>query len=447
MISEIIERLTAEVRFVLRHRLTVGAGHLIAAQYVAAALNILTNIMMARFLGPTDYGLTALVVAFPTILWSFVGIKSVSVITRYVAGFRATSDLERLKDVVKLGYILDIGLSLLALTLVAVSAWWVAGHFYGRSSLAWLMVAYAASFPFFSFSGGSYAVLSSWEHWRLLAVFEILYPLIKLCLVAGFILLGWGVTGAVVGMAVAQAVIGITMVITATYLLLQDGIGPWWRASWGAMDEIKDELVKFFGWNYLLVTLSGLVSQIPLMLLGGLRGPEEAGFYRLAMNITTVASYAKSSLGRVTYPILSARWAAGDRNMNFVSLNRWTLRAGVPLCMVFVLSTPLLPFLIPLLFGNAFRPAVLPTQIMMVGQVVSALFFWLNPFYFASGRIGTWVKGYSLYTAAIILAGTFAASHWGVVGLALLVASAEVTFSAGMLALVPRYQTHQGGHR
>lgn len=436
MITQLAERLVTEARFALRHRLALGAGYLTAGQYAAAALNILTNIVMARLLGPTDYGFTSLVVAFPTILWSFVGIKSVSVITRYVAGFRATGEPERLKGVVKLGYALDIGISLVTLILVAMGAWWVASHFYRRPDLAWLMVAYAASFPLFSLTGGSWAVLSSWERWQLLAVLEVLHPLMKLCLVTGLILLGWGVAGAVIGMAIAQAAIGITMLVTATYLLIWNGVGPWWRASWGTMDEIKGELMKFFGWNYLLVTLSGLVSQIPLMLLGRFRGPEEAGFYRLAVSITTVASYAKSSLGRVTYPIFSARWAAGNRDTIFVSLKRWTLRAGVPLGVALILFAPLLSLLIPLLFGTAFRPAILPAQIMILGQGISAPFFWLNSFYYASGRIGTWVKGYALYTAAIILAGAFLASRWGVTGFALLVAFVEVTFSVGMLALV-----------
>ena len=33
-----------------------------------------------------------------------------------------------------------------------------------------------------------------------------------------------------------------------------------------------------------MVTLSGLLTQVPLMLLGKFRGPEEAGFYRLALD-------------------------------------------------------------------------------------------------------------------------------------------------------------------
>lgn len=438
MITQFTGRLTAGWKSALRHRLVVGASYLTVGQYIAAALNILTNIMMARLLGPTDYGLIALVVAFPTIVWSFAGIKSISVITRYVAAFRATGAPERLKGVVKLGYALDVGASLLAFILVAISARWVAGYFYGRPYLSWLMVAYTASFPLFSFAGGSWAVLLSWECWRLLAVLEVLHPLMKLCLVIGFILLGWGVAGAVIGMAITQATIGIIMVVTATYLLLREGVGLWWRASWKPINEIKGELTKFFGWNYLLVTLSGLVSQIPLMLLGRFRGPEEAGFYRLAMNIVTVASYAKSSLGKVTYPILSAQWAEGNQKAIFASVKQWTLKAGMPLGGVYILLVPLLPIFVPLLFGSNFHSVTLPAQIMMIGQGISAFVFWLNPFYYASGQIGVWVKGYTLYTATIVLVGAFVASYWGVVGLASLAAFVEVTFSAGMLALVPR---------
>ncbi|MEM2691843.1 MAG: hypothetical protein QXS01_07080, partial [Candidatus Bathyarchaeia archaeon] len=138
----------------------------------------------------------------------------------------------------------------------------------------------------------------------------------------------------------------------------------------------------------------------------------------------------------VTYPIFSARWAAGNRDTILVSLKRWTLRAGVPLGVALILFAPLLSLLIPLLFGTAFRPAILPAQIMILGQGISAPFFWLNSFYYASGRIGTWVKGYTLYTAAIILASGPVAAYWSFVGLASLVTATEVTFTVGMLSLV-----------
>jgi len=438
MIGELAERFTAEAKAILRHRLALGAGALAVGQYTAAALNFLTNVAMARLLGASDYGLVALTLAYPTLFWSFVGVKSVSVITRYVAGFRATGQRDKLRAVVKLGYGLDVFVSLLAFLLVSASAWWVAGRFYGRSDLAWLMVAYAGSFPLVALMGGSWAVLSSWERFCLLAVLEVLGPFIKLLLVTGWILAGRGVAGAVLGMAVAQAVAGTAMMVAAVQVVQKDGVSHWWSASLRHVAEIRREIGQFFGWNYLLVTLSGFVGQVPLIFLGRFRGPEEAGFYRLALSIVTVSSYVNSSLGRVAYPTLSARFASGDQERILVSVRRWTVRGGLPLGLLLAASIPLFPIFISAVFGRSYAPAVLATQVMMLGRVVSVIVFWLHSLYYASGKVDTWVKGYALYAAVIVAGGWYVTQKWGVLGLAVLNALTEAFFTLGMLILALR---------
>ena len=421
---------------IFRHPLVEVASLLAISQYVAAALNLVTNILMARLLGPTDLGLVALAIAYPTMLWSFVSVKSISVITRYVAIFRARREPEKLKGLVKLGYSLDFFVSLIGLTLVAISSWWVSERFYRQPHLAWLMVVYAGSFPLFSLAGNSWAVLSSWERFRLLAIFEVLQPFLKLCLTVGFIAAGLGVSGVVIGMGLAQASIGLIMMIATTDLLLCEGFGAWWKASLKPVVSLKRELIGFLGWNYLLVTLSGLVVQLPVMLLGRLRGPEEAGFYRIALNIATVGSYLETSLGRVTYPSLSAWWSSEGEERIVRTLKGWTLKVGLPISATIVLVTILFPWLLPLLFGHDYRPAVPGVQVIMLGIAISATFFWLNSFYYASKRINLWVSGYALYTILVIGLGWFVIKQWGFFGLSCLMTVGKVLFTFSMFALL-----------
>jgi O-antigen/teichoic acid export membrane protein len=437
MIPRVAKIPISEAQVIFRHRLVEGASLLAISQYISAALNMVTNILMARLLGPTDYGLVALAVAYPTVLWSFVSVKSISVITRYVAIFRARREPEKLKGLVKLGYSLDFFVSLIGLTLVAISSWWVSERFYRQPHLAWLMVVYAGSFPLFSLTGNSWAVLSSWERFRLLAIFEVLQPFLKLCLTVGFIAAGLGVSGVVIGMGLAQASIGIIMMIATTDLLLCEGFGAWWKASLKPVVSLKRELIGFLGWNYLLVTLSGLVVQLPVMLLGRLRGPEEAGFYRIALNIATVGSYLETSLGRVTYPSLSAWWSSEGEERIVRTLKGWTLKVGLPISATIVLVTILFPWLLPLLFGHDYRPAVPGVQVIMLGIAISAIFFWLNSFYYASKRINLWVSGYALYTILVIGLGWFVIKQWGFLGLSCLMTVGKVLFTLSMFALLP----------
>jgi hypothetical protein len=71
----------------------------------------------------------------------------------------------------------------------------------------------------------------------------------------------------------------------------------------------------------------------------------------------------------------------------------------------------------------------------MLSKVIALVVFWLQPFYYATGRVGAWVKGYALYVTAVVLGSWYASSRWGIAGLASLVAGAEVLFTLCMLTL------------
>jgi O-antigen/teichoic acid export membrane protein len=149
------------------------------------------------------------------------------------------------------------------------------------------------------------------------------------------------------------------------------------------------------------VTLSGIIVHVPVVLLGHLRTPEEAGFYQLATSLTTIGSYLESSLGRVTYPIISVYWHQGEEETLRKSLKYWTLWVGVPVGSLMALTIPILPSVIPMVFGTHYDPILLGTQMLLGGASFSAVFFWLNPFYYASGKVHLWTMGFALYSVIV----------------------------------------------
>lgn len=435
MLAEFASKLLGEARGIVSHRLARGAGFLAAGQYIAAGLGFVTNLLIARLLEPKEYGLVALTMAYPTLLWYFVGVKSVSVTTRYVAMYREQVENGKLRAVAGVGYAVDFFISCLAFVLVAASAWWIARSFYGHPEVAWIMVAYAATFPFTSLTGGSWAILQSWERFQQLAIFEVFHPFLKLCLAVGLLALGFGVAGVVVGMGLAGALTGLLMAWVATRLLVKEGIGLWWKASFREVMPLQRELVSLFGWNYLAVTLSGVLGQVPVIMLGRLRGPEEAGWFRLATNLVVVGSYPRSSLGQVAYPVLAAGWGKGEQKGLMASMIRWTGRAGVPMGFLMLAVIPVLPIFVPIVFGPAYAPVVPLAQVMFAGTAVSVMFFWLPSYYYAAGELRTWTIGYTIYILAVVGLGWFAIMRWGVTGLAALMVAGEALFTLVMAAV------------
>jgi O-antigen/teichoic acid export membrane protein len=287
-------------------------------------------------------------------------------------------------------------------------------------------------------------VLSSLGRFRCLAALQITDRGIMLILVIVLLHAEFGVAGMVIATAVGQAVSGIMMAGIAMHTLREEGFGNWWHASFKRMTPRLKELGIFFSWNYVMVTLSGLLVQVPVMLLGRLGTPNDAGFYRLAMSITTVGSYLESALGRVAYPILSARWSYGERYSLRQSLKKWTIRGGLPAGIAVLVSIPFLPFVIPLVFGVSFEPMVWGTQMLLASTAISTVFFWLHAIYYASGRVDLWTKAYGLYTAVVIGIAWMCIQWWGFSGLAALVTLGKMGFIVLMVSSLVLIEKDRG---
>jgi O-antigen/teichoic acid export membrane protein len=424
---------TRAVRRMLAHPLASDSAVLVTSQYLAAMIGFLTNIVAARMLGPSDYGTAALIMAYPTLLWSFSAVKSISITTRYLASFYSNQQRSEVESICKLGYSLDFCSAVAALVLLGGTGWWVAPTVCDMPATYGLMVGYASSYPLFSLNGTSSAVLSSLQRFRCLAALQIVDRGIMLMLVTLLLYMGFGILGIIVATAIGQAASGTTMAIVATQALRQEGFGYWWQASLKRMTPRLRELGSFFGWNYVMVTLSGVVVQVPVMLLGRLGTPNEAGFYRLAMSITTIGSYLESALARVAYPVLSARWGHEERQSLKQSLKNWTVRGGLPAGLTVLSGIPFLPFVIPLVFGASYVPMVWGTQMLIVATAISTVFFWLTAIYYASGRVDVWTKAYGLYTGVVIGLSWLSIHWWGFSGLAGLVTVGKVGFTLLML--------------
>lgn len=429
------------VRRLLRNPMTEHAAALAASQYAAALIGAGSTIVVARLLGPTDYGLIALITAYPLLIGSVAKIKSGSVLTRYLSMFKGAGDQNQMRSTCKLGYLLDFSASSIACVLVAASSPWAVPHLVRLPGAIPLVVIFAAVFPLWSLLGTSMAVFTALQRFRVLAMFQILQRALPSLLVLVALLAHQGVGGAVVGMAMGNAAVGIAGLVSATYTLQRIGAGLWWRGSLADVVHLRRELTGFLGWNFLKETWGGVVTLVPVLLLGRFRGYEEAGFYRLSTSVVMASTYLDSSLGRVAYPILSSQWAmvdtAGIRN----ALRRWTTDLGIPVATTILLLIPLLPILVPLAFGPTYRSMVSGAQILMVGGVLPAALFWLDPFYYAAGRLGVWTVTYILITTVVLILAWFLVGQWGFPGLALLIAGGQWAFTLSLAVVATRSLT------
>ena len=419
----------------LSHPTVSGTGALAASQYAGSGVNLLTFIAAARLLGPSSYGVAALIMAYPNLVRSLTSFKSASVTTRYLAGFVSTRKVSEFESMCKLGYVVDLLNAFVAFVVIALSAIWLTPLVVDRPGSTTIIVAYSSSFVFSSLRGTGTAVLTSLQEFRSLAGLQLFERIIQFVLVVGLMLGGFDVAGMVLGIALTQAIGGLLFMAFATWTSKNAGIGPWWSAPIGQLRRSWKELGSFFGWNYIVVSFGGLMAQGPLILLGWLRGPETAGYYRLASGLVLTASHIALALGRVAYPIFSGLWAKGEIGSLKKLFERWTLRGGLPIGLLLLLSIPTLPVLVPWTFGEIYQPMVVGLQFMMTGATMEAVFFAVRPLYYASGRARQYAQGVVVHTLFVLGLSWIFIQQWGFFGMAGLLAVGKILFVLAMTGL------------
>ena len=407
----------------LAHPLAGGARDLVLAQTYTGLLRILTAAIAARSLGPARYGSVALLIAFPTLVWTFVGVKSAAITTRYMTGYWSERKLGPLGSMTKLGYIIDGASALIALVITAITVAVLSPNLGVASGHSWLSVAFAAALPFYSASGTTTALLSSLGSFRAVAGLQAAESTLVLLFVGLSLITQATVAGVIVATAFAFACTGSISLVVAAYVSRKRAI-PFLRGGSPAEHAISlQELRGSLAWNYLAVTLNGMLVHLPLLILGRIAGPRQAGYLRAASSVVAAGSYAESAMGRVAYPTLASRWKSGDREELAVSLRSWTKKAGLPVGIVLLASSLAFPVLIPLVFGEEYRPMVLGAQLLMVGIAVSTVFFYLIQFFYATGYVATWTKFLAAEAILVVVLCVPAAKIHGFLGVAVVIAA------------------------
>ncbi len=377
---------------------------LTVANVAGAALNFIQGVVAARLLGPESYGLAALVMSFPSLVFTFFDARSTEATVKYVSEFLAGGDRDRALAVCKLGFAVDAAIGLLAFLASVFLASWAASHVVHRPDCAGLLVLYSAAYLPQALAGTSCAVLGSTGRFAAMARVRIITAVIRTLLVLGLVLGGLQASGVVIGNALAMALDGFLYGLFAWFEVFRPwGVSPW-NGDWGLLKGRYREIFRFLAYSDVNALVGMLPKQLDVVLLGYFHGPETAGYYKLAKRLSGAVAYLVEPLQSVIYPELVRTWEKGDRAAIRSKIRRQALHAGIPFGFLVLLSVFPMPFIMRYVFGQEYAAAILPTQALIVGSAVWLAFFWLRPLYMTQGRVKGWAN-INIVVACISLLG------------------------------------------
>ncbi len=379
---------------VIGRKFVQDVGVLTIANFAGAALSLCQSIVVARWLGPHLYGVAVLIMGFPNLLFGILDARSTDVSVKYLGEFSATGAKDQALAVCKLSYVVDIGTGVSAFVLVAATAWWAGERIVHSSEVTWLIILYAAAFLPSSLSGTSRAILAILGRFSTLAWVEGLSTILRVLLVLGLVYTGWEVAGVIWGNALALAFHGLILGLLAFPLLKRTWGAYGVAGSWRRLRGRHREILSFFFFNNINVSLGLFVKQFDLIILGYWQGPTQAGYYRLAKSIGALVGNMVGPLQSRAYPHLASLWGAKQHDEMKRTIWKYSLWVGAPLGVMVLASLPFLSLLINTAVGNQYLGAALPAQLILTGSAIWIGFFWLRPLFLAVGQVNLYTRLY-----------------------------------------------------
>jgi O-antigen/teichoic acid export membrane protein len=419
------------------------AGGLTASSTFATAVSVVQAAVVARVLGAEQFGVMALVIAYPELVHGVLTARSQHVLVRFLCEYDENDDVARARAVAKLGYVVDATIAAVAFVVVAVSAGPVARLLSDDTTVsARLIVLYAAGiFSSRALSGASYAVLAStnglstYGRRHAIAAVARAVATVVLAVVAGL-------NGAVAGAVVGSWAIAILLFVAAIARVHRVWNGTIWSADLGALRGRGRELARYFVLSDVLAVSTAIAGQLDVLIVGNAIGTEAAGSYRIAVSFASLTVLLSSSLQSVAYPELARRFASDGLAGARAQVVAWARRIGAPVALSAALGGVALAPLLPHVLGDSFDAAIRPAQVLLVANALWCFAFFLRPYYLVVGRIGLWTAIASCVTIVSVPLFVVAANH-GLTTAAVVGAARNVA----MFAVASFCATRLGGTR
>ena len=403
---------------ILKRKFTRDAGVLTISNVAGAVLSFAQVLVVARWLGPQQYGIAALIMSYPALLFSFLDARSSTATVKFLSQFSTKGQAHRALAMCKLGYGVDFAIACVTFLLVVLTARWAESRLVHASGTATLMLLYAFAFLPQALTGTSRAVLSVCGRFQTLSWMNLLVTTVRVAAVLGLVLGGWGVAGVIWGNAVGMIASGFLFGASAYPLIRSRWGASWLSADWRTLRGQRKEVFSFLFFMNLSELSGSLIKRLDILILGYFQGAQETGYYRLAKSLAAVIGYVVNPLQTVSYPKL-ALLASPQRQVDMKRLvHRLALQVGAPMAGLSLISIAVVPLLISTVVGRAFLPAIPAAQALLAGSAVWLAFFWLRPTFMALGELRVWWQ-LGLINVTVGLAGMIISSFlWGYLGLA-----------------------------
>lgn len=354
------------------------------------------GILTARLLGVSVWGMLGVAMSFSAVVSRLLSFQMHEFVVKWVTHLRGDGTA-RAASAFKLAMAADVVTALVAFAIVESLAGWGASVFAKNPDFAWVFRFVALTIIFQAGRQSLIGMLHVNRDFRLQSLIQVGCQAASVCGVAAVYLAGGGIYGVVGVLVGAEALTAILMWVVGLRAARVVLLASWTRQKVVRFGGLGREMARFAILGNLSGTLSSLLNEADLLVLGFLRNPVEVGFYKLAKSIALVAYLPMMPLAEASYPEFTAAAEAQSWNEFRALMRRGSKVVALWLLPVSIGLVAIAPVAIATLYGQPFLPAAAALAILLVGVNIDGILFWTRSTLLSMGE-----PGYP--TAAILFA-------------------------------------------
>jgi O-antigen/teichoic acid export membrane protein len=361
-------------------KIAKGAGIVFIGTGIGMFFAYLGMIIVARFLGPTDFGLITLASAVTIIASTIILVGMPEGVGRYVAFYKGRNDEQRIKGVIITALKVVLPLGIAAAILLFLFAEVISIRIFHNANLTPILKIFSFSVPFFAvYYILIYAIAGFQEMRYMVYVRDLFQNSARLFLLVVLLLLGYGVLGA--AFAYTFAIIATPFV--AFYYL--NKIFPVFSEKIKRI-SMKKELFSF-SWPLMFAGILGLVmGWIDTLMLGYFLTAADVGIYRASLSTAGLLVIVPGSFGAIFFPVITELYSRGEREElenTDAAVTKWILMIVLPLVLLMILFSNQVLYI---LYGVEYVAGALALCILGFGYLVISTFYLTNQIIQTVGR-------------------------------------------------------------
>ncbi len=418
-------------------KLVKNSFYLLSASLVTSVISFFQSIIVARYLGVTQYGLLALVFSYVMIVNQFFDFRIWELITKYGAEYRTRDEKGKLLATIKLGYGIDIFSSITAVIVTVLLSKLVARVVFHRPEIAGIASIYAFSLLVNNISNSSSAVLKVFDRFSWVGAQNVGRSILGISLIGIAVILRWDLRGMILTYLATALISGAVFIALAYSTISKCILRYKVESSLRVLRGRLKEKAKFLFYTNITGFLKMFLDNFDNFILGYFRGPTDVGHYKIGKNFATIFVHLTDPVMMALYPQLSSLWA-GNRKKE---IRKLVLKVSKIMALfavgVILLITVFAPQIIHITVGAKYLDSVLPLRIM-VWMMLWIVLIWGGILFQSMGRADLFFKTKGAATLIALVLFFILTYKFGVIGTSFSYLSYHISWTFIALFVISR---------